>query len=324
LIRQRTAACFKALATGDAVGKQTETLTRAAARQWYPNGVQGFHGEPGTVIPRYAGKRYEWRVGEITDDTEQTIAIARALLETGEARHEAVGAELLRCKKSVHPGLQIWEFQQAGDPARKAVSGDGCGAAMRVAPVGVIVPDDELEVLVRAVYEISIPTHGGQLAIAAAAAVAAAISAALRGKDAAQVLHAALSACRLAESLYSHAAPVRMSACIETIHSRLAGSAGLSADDIAQQCFPDNPATIVPLAIGLAVITASAQAATLIATNVGGDSDSVASIGSAIAGALRPESVNEEWFRIVRRVNFPDCDDMLALADALVNKANCE
>ena len=39
------------------------------------------------------------------------------------------------------------------------------------------------------------------------------------------------------------------------------------------------------------------------AANIGGDSDSVASIGGAIAGALCPESVNERWFEVVRLVN---------------------
>ena len=85
--RERVTACLKALATGDAIGKQTETLSRAAVRQWYPGGVAGFHGRPGEVIPRYDGERYEWRVGETTDDTEQTLAVARRLLREGSARH---------------------------------------------------------------------------------------------------------------------------------------------------------------------------------------------------------------------------------------------
>src|SRR5262245_26478922 len=107
---RRVVACFKGLVVGDALGKQTETLSHADVRRWYANGIAGFHGEPGAVIPRYAGKRYEWRIAETTDDTEQTIAIGKALLRAG-ADHKAFGAELLRCKKSVHPDVRIWEFQ---------------------------------------------------------------------------------------------------------------------------------------------------------------------------------------------------------------------
>jgi ADP-ribosylglycohydrolase len=68
---QRAVGCLTGLAVGDAIGKQTETLTPSEIVEWYPDKVTGFHGELGSVIPRYQGKRYEWRVGETTDDTEQ-------------------------------------------------------------------------------------------------------------------------------------------------------------------------------------------------------------------------------------------------------------
>jgi ADP-ribosylglycohydrolase len=71
---------------------------RADVQKWYPEGITGFHGQPGNVIPRYAGKRYEWRIGETADDTGQTLAVARALLTEGEGSHVAIGRELLRCK----------------------------------------------------------------------------------------------------------------------------------------------------------------------------------------------------------------------------------
>src|SRR4051794_1630047 len=66
---ERVAGCFLGLATGDAIGKQTETLSRADVRKWYPAAITGFVGQPGDIIPRYRGKRYEWRIGETTDDT---------------------------------------------------------------------------------------------------------------------------------------------------------------------------------------------------------------------------------------------------------------
>ena len=88
---RRVVGCFKGLATGDAIGKQTEMLSRADVQRWYPGGIAGFQGQPGDVIPRYAGKRYEWRIGETTDDTEQTLAVARALLRERRASHQGIG-----------------------------------------------------------------------------------------------------------------------------------------------------------------------------------------------------------------------------------------
>jgi ADP-ribosylglycohydrolase len=53
----------------------------------------------------------------------------------------------------------------------------------------------------------------------------------------------------------------------------------------------------------LAILTKSAETTTLIATNLGGDTDSVAAIVSAIAGALNPSSVNLGWLKDVEEVN---------------------
>src|ERR1043165_172426 len=125
---QRVFGCFKGLATGDAIGKQTEMLSRDDVQRWYPSGIAGFHGQPGDVIPRYTGKRYEWKIGETTDDTEQTLAVARAILRRGSVVHDDVGEELMRCTKSLHPGVSLWSFVEAGDPSRISAQGDGCGA----------------------------------------------------------------------------------------------------------------------------------------------------------------------------------------------------
>lgn len=311
---ERVIGCFKGLATGDAVGKQTETLPRAGVPQWYPRGITGFHGRPGDVIPRYIGKRYEWRIGETTDDTEQTVAVARALLREAEVSHKAIGRELLQCKKSVHPGVSLWTFLQIGDPARIASEGDGCGAAMRAAPVGVIYPSSRLDLLIRGAYECAIPTHGGQLAVCAAAAVAGAVSAALEGRPVAEVLAVTLRAAREAETLRSTGEASTIARSIEQIYSDLGKRRHLVVDEVAQQYFPNKPQCIVPLAISLALITSSVEETVLLAANLGGDSDSVASIGGAIAGALCPETVNEEWFEVVRTINE---DDLVAVATSL-------
>jgi ADP-ribosylglycohydrolase len=153
--------------------QQTEMLSHSDVRHWYPDGISGFHGPPGDVLRRYAGnQKHQWRVGETTDDTEQTIAVARAILSQSGVSHTAVGKELLKCRKSIHAGVKsMWAFHQLGDPSRTASDGDGCGAAMRVAPVGVLYSPERFDELICGAYESSIPTHGGQLAISAAAAV---------------------------------------------------------------------------------------------------------------------------------------------------------
>ncbi|HLK63146.1 MAG TPA: ADP-ribosylglycohydrolase family protein [Bryobacteraceae bacterium] len=312
--QERVVACFKALATGDAIGKQMETLSRADVERWYPGGITGFHGQQGEVIPRYAGKRYEWRIGETTDDTEQTLAVTRALLGEGRVCHESIGRELRQCKKSLHPGVSLWAFVQSGDASRMAAEGDGCGAAMRTAPIGVLYPSSRIDELVRGAYECAIPTHGGGMAICAAAAVAGAVAAALEGRPGDDVLAVALAASKEAERYRPSGEGATVTQSISEIYSDLAGRQRLAADELARQYFPNKPQNIVPLAISLALVTESAEETALLAANIGGDSDSVASIGATIAGALHPETVNEEWFELVNAVNR---DDLLDLAMSL-------
>jgi ADP-ribosylglycohydrolase len=301
---ERAIACFNGVATGDAIGKQTETLSHLDVRRWYPNGIHGFEGAPGAVIPRYVGnKKREWRIGETTDDTERTVAVARAILTEGRASHLSIGREMLACTKSVHPGVRsLWEFHAAADHARIATSHDGCGAAIRVAPVGVFHASRQLPELVAAAREASISTHGGPLAIAAAAATAAAVSAAIDGASSREVLECAEQAAALAERQWSSDTG-RFAPAIRTVHHELVRRPALSATEVAADCFPDRPLTIVPLALALATIMRSATDAILLAANVGGDSDSVASIAGGILGAMYPGTVNEGWVQIVEKVN---------------------
>src|SRR5438128_10827507 len=286
-VTDRILGCLAGIATGDAIGKQTEMLSREDVLHWYPHGIRGFEGTPGSVIPRYLGNaKHEWRVGETTDDTELTVAVARAILTDRNVSHVSVGRELLRCKKCVHPGVKsLWEFHQAADPARIARNHDGCGAAIRVAPVGIFYTSHRAEQLLNGAREASISTHGGALAIAAAAATAAAVSAAIDGASPPEIIGIAQRAAARAERQRSGSADATFAEAVRTIHADLHQCRELDPGTVGAKYFPDSPLTIVPLAVALAAVTDSAEATVLLATNIGGDSDSVASIAGAIVGA---------------------------------------
>jgi ADP-ribosylglycohydrolase len=315
-VKQRILGCLKGIATGDAVGKQTETLSRDGVRRWYPDGVRGFEGPAGTPIPRYLGNaRREWLIGETTDDTERTIAVARAILQDGRVHHVGVGRELLRCTKSVHPGVaSLWEFHQAGDAARVTPRHDGCGAAVRVAPVGILYRSHRVDDIAAAAREASISTHGGALAIAAAASTAAAVSAAIDGAPPIEIIEIAQRAARLSGGGRPGDAPATFAAAIHTICDDVSRRSGLRAEAVAARHFPNGPLSIVPLAIALGTLMRSAEEAILLATNTGGDSDFVASLAGGILGARFPETVNDEWSVIVEEVN---SHDLFSLAEGL-------
>ena len=301
----RIAACLQGIAIGDAIGKQTENLSHDDIRRWYPDGVRGFEGALGSPIPRYRGNhRHEWLVGETTDDTERTLAVARAIVSDGTVRHVTVGRELLNCRKSVHLGVKsLWEFHEAADPTRVTTRHDGCGAAIRVAPVGILLRSNRLDEIVVAAREASISTHGGLLAIIAAASTAAAASAAIDGMTAPEILGLAERAATMAGGERGGSPGVTFAARIRIIYQHLSQQKQPDPSDIAARYFPNSPLTIVPLALALAMALESAEAAILIAANVGGDSDSVASIAGGILGARAPGTIHQQWLAAVEAIN---------------------
>ena len=304
-MRERIIGSLKGIACGDAIGKQTEGLSRDGVLRWYPDGIRGFEGSPGTVIPRYvANSKREWRIGETTDDTERTIAVAHAILQDGHVHHTSVGREMLACTKSVHPGVKsLWEFHEKADPARVTLDHDGCGAAIRVAPVGMLYRSARLHDIVAGAREASISTHGGPLALAAAAASAAAVSAAIDGAGPVEIIELARNAATQAECQRSGAKESVFAQAMSIIHADLRARRRLDADEVAATHFPVTPLTIVPLALSLAVVMQSIDEAILLAANVGGDSDSVASVAGSILGARFPNTVNDEWYGIVESIN---------------------
>jgi ADP-ribosylglycohydrolase len=172
-----------------------------------------------------------------------------------------------------------------------------------VAPVGIRYASGRLEDIVKGAREASIPTHGGVLAIAAAAATAASVSAAIDGASAVEMFDLAQRAATLAEVQCAGSANSIFATALRTIRDDLHGWSEIQPAQIAARYFPQSPLTIVPLALVLGTLMQSAEAAILVAANVGGDSDSVASIVGAVLGARFPESVNDDWHAIVEQVN---------------------
>jgi ADP-ribosylglycohydrolase len=192
---------------------------------------------------------------------------------------------------------------------------DGCGAAIRVAPVGIFYRSHRLDELVSGAREASVSTHGGSRAIAAAAATAAAVSAAIVEASPRQVLEAAEHAAAESERRWpAPAAAPAFASAVRTVHDHLEQLPALQPAELGAFCFPNQPMTIVPLALGLGTVMQSAQEAILLAANIGGDSDSVASIAGAILGAMYPMTVNHDWYTVVEAINH---HDLVAIANGL-------
>lgn len=172
------------LAVGDALGHPTEfiaSVDRIRAK-YGPDGIRAFapsgHHPPGTF----------------TDDTQMTIAVARALVRSGKQPLDdlmrVMGEEFVAWAQ--HPsnnrapgGTCLAGCRQLanGVPWKKAgvKESKGCGAAMRAAPVGLYFYDND-DALVRVAAAQSTLTHAHPTGIASGVAAAAPVAWACQGK----------------------------------------------------------------------------------------------------------------------------------------------
>jgi ADP-ribosylglycohydrolase len=288
------------LAIGDALGMPTQMLSREEIRQRWGGLLRGFEPAP----PRHpiaAGLP----AGAITDDTEQAVLLGRLL----------VGGHGTIDPRELAEALVSWEHGMAergsldllGPSTKRAVaavlagappdqagaSGHTNGAAMRITPVGIAVALDptipaSLTALVDQVEAASSVTHNTSIALAGAAAVAAAVSAGVSGAGLADATMLAVEAARIAVHRGHWVAGADVAARIEWAAGLVAGRDQAAAADLIYTLVGTSliPQESVPAAF--AVLTAvpdNPWQACLLAASLGGDSDTIAAMAGAIAGA---------------------------------------
>lgn len=312
-------------ALGDALGMPTQTLSREEIVTAYGS-IDGFVA-PFAEHPVSHGLE----AGAVTDDTEQSLLLARQLVADNGSfdEHRWVDA-LLEWERDVEiRGLRdllgpstkrALEDIQRGVPSSEAGrAGDTNGAAMRIAPIGIATALDPLERFVDRVEETSRVTHNTGAAIASASAVAAAISAGIAGADWRDAVTVAIDAAQAGQSRgHDTGAPaiadrirqarrIGMESDPETALERIVSEIGT---DVASW-------QSVPAAFGLLHIArGDTWRVGLIGARIGGDTDTVAAIACGMAGACAGFSaLPRDRVEFVARVNGLD---LMSLATSLL------
>lgn len=258
--------CILGLAIGDALGMPVEGLSREKVKQIY--------GEIRDFLPSPYG---DLKAGEWTDDTEQTLLLAESIIETTYFSPENFAEK-----------LKSWFFRahRIGPTSRAAIvrllkgfswyesgiESDTCGAAMRVAPIGLVYHFNFN--LVERYAEISSRiTHSSKTAIASSVAVAIAIASKMLDFNDEEMLEEVLKRTENHDSLLADkirfAYEIRdkdLDYAVEKIGNTI------SALDV------------VPMAFYCAFSEKDFESAIIKSANAGGDADSIASICGAIKG----------------------------------------
>ncbi|MGI3780746.1 MAG: ADP-ribosylglycohydrolase family protein, partial [Janthinobacterium lividum] len=284
------------LAIGDALGMPTQYLPRGTVTDLY-GGLRWF--EPG---PEANEISRGLPAGHVTDDTDQALVVARALVAGGgHVKPDRLARDLLAWEAHMvaadsldllGPSTKraLTALANGADPTETGRWGDTNGAAMRIAPVGVLVPPLPLDRLVDRVTEVCALTHNTGVAIAGAAAVAAAVSTGVDGGTFDDALDAAVLAARQGARRGSYVAgadvATRIVWAVDVVRAATSEAAALDAvsylvgTGIATQ-------ESVPAAFALlALWPLDPWRVCLAAANLGGDSDTVGAMAGAVGGAL--------------------------------------
>ncbi|MFO7320229.1 MAG: ADP-ribosylglycohydrolase family protein [Chloroflexota bacterium] len=237
--------------------------------------------------------------GRITDDSEQAFSLARAYIAHGGVTLEATVEAIVDwydrtggdTSKYVGPSTRrgVQALKRGEDPHTTGRMGDTNGAAMRVSPVGLLHPGDPMGAIEDAVIS-CIPTHGTNVAISGACAVAAAIAVALMD-DA--TIDAVVAAGLLGAELGRQRGNPWLGASV-TRRIEMAVSIARSSSDARARLrsMYDIVGTSLAMpetvgsAFGVFVMAdGDPQQAAIYAANLSGDADTVGAIACAIAGA---------------------------------------
>ena len=238
--------------------------------------------------------------GAITDDTEQALLLGRILVSSGDrfdhtrwvnalldwerdvkarGSYDLLGPSTKRAIDAINDGVP---------PEEAGSGGDTNGAAMRIAPVGIMMPLEPLQALVAKVAETCRATHNTSIAIASAAAVAAAVSSGIAGSDWCAASEQAVTAARLGARLGHWVTGDDVAARIAWAQELVRGKSEKEAIRLIGDLIGTGVASqeSVPAAFAvLEIAEGEAWRAAVISANLGGDTDTIGAIAAGMAGA---------------------------------------
>lgn len=292
-LRDRYEGCVLGLAIGDALGWPVEFMPLPEIRSSYgPDGIMDLH--PAGGVPK----------GSFTDDTQMSLALARAVISHGSrsdadfvseaARQFVAWAESPENDRS--PGTTCMAACRAlrRDLSWRAPEHNdskGCGTAMRTAPIGLAWHGDE-ERIVRLAAMTSELTHGHPCATAGGVATALLVNWALSDLPPDQML----------DRLIARVLPISD----EFVRKMEQVLAVLQEEPDAAYCIlGDGWVADEATACALYAFWRSPRdyrQTVITAVNMDGDSDSVGCIAGAISGAFNgTAAIPESWRHAVER-----------------------
>ncbi|MCA3572959.1 MAG: ADP-ribosylglycohydrolase family protein [Aestuariivirga sp.] len=321
-LQRRAMGALAGVAIGDAMGMPTQTLPREEIARLYGR-VDGFR-DAAAGQPVSAGLR----AGTVTDDTEQSILLARHIIARGGRMDQRIWAdELLAWERDTHargvndllgPSTKraIESLQRGVPVSETGRHGTTNGAAMRIVPVAVATRATPLSGLVDAVEESCRLTHNTSEAIGAASAVAAAVSLGIEGAGLDVVFGGAIAAAAAGERRGTSASKGSISRQIADALAAANGQSGQAGAVAIAERFGTGVSALesVPVAFAILRLThADPWRSALFSAAIGDDTDTIGAIACGMAGACRGiDAIPGDAWKLVREVNSLDLEPLVS------------
>lgn len=282
-------------ALGDAMGMPSELWPRSRVKAYF-----GWidHFLPG---PAENNAACYFRRAEFTDDTSMALCLADALLERdGQIDPDLIGKHILDWalrfdafnKNVLGPTSKIaLNAIRDGKPvAELDNNGVTNGAAMRVSPLGCLLPARDLDGFIDAVALASSPTHKSDLAIAGAVVVAWAISKAIDGDSWQHIADSLPSIARYAQekriTTFSASLAARLELALKVVRE---SDGPESASEALYQQVGAGTSTLESVSCAIAMVELAQtdpNRCAILCANLGGDTDTIGAMATTICGAL--------------------------------------
>lgn len=286
---------FYGQALGDAMGMPSELWPRSRVKSYF-GWIDRFL--PGSQENNAA---CYFNTAEFTDDTSMALALADAIIEcNGEIDPAIIGRNIMTWaenfdafnKNVLGPTSKIAlnAIKQGTPIAELENNGVTNGAAMRISPLGCLLPTRSLDDFIDQISLASSPTHKSDVAIAGAVTVAWAISTAIDGMNWAQICDRLPAVAKTAQekrvTTFSPSMASRIELALHTARNTTGTEQGMEQ---IYQLVGAGTSTIesVPAAIAMVELAETdPNRCAILCANLGGDTDTIGAMATAICGAL--------------------------------------
>ncbi|TDQ41112.1 ADP-ribosylglycohydrolase family protein [Aureibacillus halotolerans] len=301
------------MAIGDALGMPSELWNREKVKRYFGRIDTFLDGPQSNEVAKYFTK------GQFTDDTSQALLLLDSLIENDFAPDEAIVAKNLMAwsykvnafeENILGPSSKaaLTAIKDKEDPSPFTSKALTNGAAMRIAPIGCLFRPDEKEAMVDRIVTLSKVTHSTDVAYGGAAMIAMSVSAAIEDDDWDTIMEKAIEVYSIAEQKGS----LTFSASIpERLRLGMLYAKELANDEEAfSQKIYDVIGTgtmtseSVPAALTIAYYAKDPKRCALLCANLGGDTDTIGAMATAICGAKAGfHGLPQEWVKVIDQYN---------------------